>query len=183
LAYCNKSSDTTNFSFNTSIVSDSSGGVSADYIKLKFNFISSNITKSGNTIRFYKWRIVGSQSVLDQTPLSVATYDFSSGQTNSALTTSLAADQVNGTYGYYIQLNDPSQVYQVIKVVAYDSSGTVIASLNSLIPAFYANPAEYAYNSDGTARAMILQQLQPLYGTTTGYTAAQFQSYFNQYCF
>lgn len=178
LAYYNKSADT-NFSFNTSVVTDANGNVSTEYIKMKFNFLNANITKAGNVLRFFKWRVSGSQAVLDSTPLNVATYTFSSGQTNSSLASSIDANQFNGTYGLYIQLNDPSAVYQVIKVVAYDSSNTVIATLNTLIPAFAANPTAYSYNTDGTQRAAILQQLHPLYGQTTTDAAAiaNFETY------
>ncbi|MBC7467141.1 MAG: hypothetical protein H7256_14220 [Bdellovibrio sp.] len=180
LAYCNKSADS-NFSFNTSVVTDANGNVSTDYIKMKFNFLNANITKSGNVLKFYKWRVSGSQSVLDSTPLNVATYTFGSGQTNSSLASSIDASQFNGTSGLYIQLNDPSAVYQVVKVVAYDSSGTAIANLNSLIPTFAANPATYSYNSDGSARATILQQMHALYGQTT--TDAAAKASFDAYCF
>lgn len=182
LALCNKATDS-NFSFSSAAVVDQSGMVNPDYIKVKFNFINANITKSGNVIKFFKWRVLGGQSSLDQTPLNVATYDFSSGQTNSAPASSIQADQFNGQYGLYVQLNDPSQVFQVLKVVAYDSTGVVIGHLNTLIPAFYAAASDYALNSDGTARSLTLQQMHLLYGSTANYTAVQSKQYFDQYCF
>lgn len=182
LATCNKATNS-DLSFSTAAVVDQSGVVNPDYVKVKFNFINANITKSGNVIKFFKWRVVGGQSVLDQTPLSVATYDFSSGQSNSALSNSIPADQFNGQYGLYVQLNDPSQVFQVLKVVAYDSTGAVIGNLNTLIPTFYALASDYAFNADGTARSMTLQQMHLLYGSTANYTAAQSKQYFDQYCF
>ncbi|MFZ3231576.1 MAG: hypothetical protein WA160_15315 [Pseudobdellovibrio sp.] len=182
LAYCNTSTDT-NFAFNTAIVNDQSGQISGDWIKLKFNFLNANITKSGNVIKIFKWRVTGTQTILDQSPLNLATYDFSTGQTNSAVTTSYPADQLNGQYGLYIQLNDPSVVFQAIKIVAYNSAGAVIGNINSLIPTFYANPADYTLNSDGTPRALILQQLHALYQNPVAYNADQFKQYFDQYCF
>lgn len=183
LAECNKASDS-NLSFNTAAAKDQSGQINPEYVKVKFNFINANITKSGNVLKFFKWRVTGGQSVLDQTPLNVATYDFSTGQTNSSAVTSIPADQFNGQYGVYVQLNDPSQVFQVLKVVAYDSTGAVIGNLNTLIPVYAANPTEYALNPDGTARSVGLQQLHSLYGTTKTFASAlEYKQYFDQYCF
>lgn len=183
MANCNKSKDT-NFSFNTSIVTDQSGKVSNDWIKMKFNFVSADITKAGNVLKFFKWRVVGNQAVLDSTALSLAAYDLSNGQTVGNTLTSIPADQMSGQYGYYVQLNDPNALAQVVKVVAYDSTGKVIGNLNSLIPAFNASPEDYKFNADGTPRADILQQLHLLYGTSvSGMSAAQIQQNFDQYCF
>ena len=183
LANCNKAKDI-NFSYNTSIVTDQAGQIKPEFIKLKFNFLSADITKTGVVLKFFKWRVTGSLAVLDPTPLSIAAYDFSTGQTVGNLTSSLAADQVTGQYGYYVQLNDPNALAQVIKVVAYSSDNMVIGNLNSLIPVFNANPDDYKLNSDGSARADILQQLHLLYGTSTsGMTTTQFQQSFDQYCF
>ncbi|OFZ30201.1 MAG: hypothetical protein A2622_10170 [Bdellovibrionales bacterium RIFCSPHIGHO2_01_FULL_40_29] len=183
LAHCNKSANGS-FSFNTSIVSDQNGQISNEWIKLKFNFISAAITQSGNTIRLFKWRVANGQSVLSETPLQVSAYDFSTGQTVSSPVSALAADQITGSHGYYVNLADPNALFQVIKIVAYDSTGKNIGELNSLIPAFNSNPADYQYNADGTARATLLQQMHALYGvTTTGWTSDQFTQAFSQYCF
>lgn len=183
LATCNKAKDA-QFSINTAVATDQTGQTSNEYIKLKFNFLASNITAAGNVLKFYKWRVKGTEAVLEPTALQVASYDLASGQTVSALTSSLAADQVNGQYGYYIQLNDPNALFQVVKIVAYDSSGKVIGNLNSLIPAFNASPEDYKLNSDGTARADILQQLHLLYGqSVAGQTPAQIKQNFDQLCF
>jgi hypothetical protein len=178
LALCNKSSDS-NFSISTSVVKDQMGAISADWLKLKFNFLNQTMAASGNVIKFFKWKVVNGASVLDTTPLMVSTYDFASGQTTSQPASGLPADQITGNTGFYIQLNDPAQVYQVLKIVAYDSKGTPVGNLNSLIPSFYANPTNYTLNADGTPRAIGLQQLHPLYGATNADPLA----YFNQFCF
>ena len=183
LATCNKAKDS-QFSINTAVASDQTGQISSEYIKLKFNFLASNITVAGNVLKFYKWRVNGTQTILEPTALQVASYDLASGQMVGTLSSSLAADQVNGQYGYYIQLNDPNALFQVIKIVAYDSSGKVIGNLNSLIPAFNASPEDYKLNSDGTARADILQQLHLLYGqSVAGQSPAQIKQNFDQLCF
>lgn len=184
LAQCNQTTDS-NFSFNSSVVTDQSGSVSNDWIKIKFSYLSTTVTSSGtNILRFYKWRVIAGASQLDSTPLTFALYDTSTGQTVSSSMTSIAANQITQTTGIYIQLNDPSGVYQVIKPVVYNSAGTVVAQVNSLIPAFYASPEDYKFNSDGTARADLLQQMHKLYGVNvSGYTSQQLTETFSQYCF
>jgi hypothetical protein len=183
LANCNKSKDS-NFSFNTSSVLDQNGQTSNDWIKMKFNFLSATMTASGNSVKFFKWRVVGTDAQLDNTPLQFAAYDLSSGQTVGSQMTSISVNQLSPSNGLYIQLNDPNVVFQVIKIVVYNSSGQIVGSLNSLIPGFYASPLDYQYNSDGTARSVSLQQMHNLYGTdVSAWTAAQLQQSFDQYCF
>ena len=183
LANCNKATDA-NFSFNTAIVADDSGNASTEWIKLRFNFLNSEITKPGNVIKFFKWRVVNGQAVLSETPLAASAYDPSTGQTVSSGHTALGAEHVNGSHGFYINLADPNGLFQVLKVVAYNSEGKIIGNLNSLIPAFNANPADYQFNSDGTARAAILTDMHALKNAAVaGWTPAQFTGAFSQYCF
>jgi hypothetical protein len=183
LAYCNKTKDS-NFSINSSSVNDTNGQMSSEWIKVKFNFLSSTVTTSGNTIKFFKWRAVGSQAQLDNVPLNFAQFDISSGQTVGAKVSSMSVLDLNTTNGLYIQMNDPNFQFQVLKAVVYNSSGAIVAQMNTLIPGFYANPSDYQYNSDGSARSVTLQQMHLLYGqTVTGWTQAQFTQHFAQYCF
>lgn len=183
LADCNKSKDS-NFSISTSSVTANNGQPSAEWIKLKFNFLSSTVTTSKNVIKFFKWRVVGSQAQIDNTPLNFAKYEISSGQTLNTTVNSISVLELNTTQGLYIQLNDPNSQFQVLKAVVYNDSGTIVAQMNTLIPGFYANPTDYQYNSDGTGRSVTLQQMHALYGqTVTGWTATQFQQHFAQYCF
>ncbi len=165
LAYCNRTNDT-NFNFNTAVAKNSSGQYVSDMIKLKMNFISATATASGNTIQFFKWRVNGSTADLDSNALSFYVYNYSNGQATSGAIKSLAASQINQTTGLYIQLNDPSESYQVIKAVVYNAEGAVVAQVNTLIPAFYASPEDYKLNADGSPRAQNLQQLHPLFGGT-----------------
>ena len=183
LADCNKTKDT-NFSINTSSVTDTNGQTSSEWIKLKFNFLSSTVTASGNTIKFFKWRVVGSQAQLDNAPLNFAKYDISSGQTVGAMVSAMSVLELNTSNGLYIQMNDPNFQFQVLKAVVYNSSGAIVAQVNTLIPGFYANPNDYQYNSDGSARSVTLQQMHALYGqNVNGWTQTQFTQYFAQYCF
>ncbi len=183
MAHCNKSVDA-NFSFNTASVIDDQGRPSTEWIKLKFNFINAEITKPGNVIKFFKWRVANGQAVLDETPLMVSAYDPTTGQTVSSNHSGLAAEQVNGVHRFYVNLADANGLFQVLKVVAYNSEGKIVGNLNSLIPTFYASPMDYQFNSDGTARATILQDMHTLRSVAVaGWTPAQYTEAFNAFCF
>lgn len=183
LTQCNRSTDT-NFTFNTAVAKDASGAYAYDILKLKFSFISVANTAAGNTIKFFKWRINGTTADLDQTPLNFYVYNLSTGATITTPVTSYNTSQINTANGMYIQLNDPNQTFQVIKVVVYDSAGAVVSQVNTLIPSFYASPVDYQLNGDGSPRASILQALHPLANQiSSGATSAQFATSTQAFCF
>lgn len=184
LANCNHLYDT-NFSMNVAVVTDASGKINANWIKVKFDYVSSNVAQNGYTVRFYKWRVMGSNAQMDSNPLQFSTYLLSSGQTNSNTMTAAYTSYINAQNGFYINLNDDANYpYQVLKVVAYKSDGTVAAQSDILIPQFLASPADYKYNSDGSLRATNLLNLHPLNGVdVSSWTQDQLAQSFAQYCF
>ncbi len=183
LAQCGRSSDA-NFTFKTAIAHDANGQLTPDVIKFRMTTLSTAVTASGNTIRFFKWRVNGAATELDSTPLQFITYDYSTSQSTSSAIDTIATTQINANMGIAIQLNDPIGVFQVIKAVVYGSDGkTMIAQINTLIPAFYAKPSDYQYNGDGTVRAGILQQLHPLANVSVGnWSDDQYIQTFNSLC-
>lgn len=185
LASCNRSTSA-DLSFNlANVIESTTGETNPNWIKIKFDFLSTDVTKSGYTVKFFKWRIIGTSAQLDSNPLSFNAYTISNGQTASETMTSVYAAQINQQYGFYINLNDDTQYpYQVLKVVIYKTDGTIAAQSDVLIPQFLANPNDYKTNSDGTVRADNLQKLHPLYATdVTAWTQAQLKQNFDQYCF
>lgn len=184
MASCNRL-DNSNFSFDVAAVTDSSGQVNANWLKVKFRYLSADVTQQGYTLRFFKWRMNGSSPQLDSNPLGVASYNLSTGQTLTNSSTGLFANQVTSQKGYYVQLNDDSQYpYQALKLVAYKSDGTVLAQADVLIPEFAANPNDYKLTPDGNPRPSNLQQMHPLNGRDVSqWTQAQFLQHFDQYCF
>jgi hypothetical protein len=180
---CNKSVNA-DISMNTNAVLDSQGVVDTNWIRIKFNFLSSSATASGNTVRFFKWKVSGSGSFLDQTPLVSMFYDSASGQPTTNQTTSIPISEISSTRGMYVQLNDPQGSFQVIKAVVYDSTGKIVAQLNSLIPQFNSNPNDYKFNADGSARAQILTAMHPLTSLNTStWSQAEYSNYFQAFCF
>lgn len=184
LASCNRSVSS-NLGFNLAAVADASNQINPDWFKIKFNFLSADVTKTGYTVKFYKWRIIGATAQLDSTPLEFSAYQLSGGQIASNPMTSAFTNQITSQFGFYIKLNDDAQnPYQVIKVAVYDTSGAVVTQSDILIPQFSASPIDYKVNADGTTRADNLQKLHPLYATdVTGWTQAKLQQSFDQYCF
>lgn len=185
LASCNRLTNS-NMSFSiANVVDTASGAVNPDWIKIKFSFLSTDMTQTGYFVKFYKWRIMGSTAQLDSTPMDFNSYLLSNGQTNSETMNAVFTTQINQQNGLYIRLNDDAQYpYQVLKVVIYKTDGTVAAQSDVLIPQFLASPIAYKTNSDGTVRADNLQKLHPLYSTdTTAWSQTQLKQYFDQYCF
>ncbi|MES2803869.1 MAG: hypothetical protein V4654_15355 [Bdellovibrionota bacterium] len=174
----------TDISVNISAVKNSAGTINNSLVKIKFNRLSSIATASGNTMRFFKWKVSGSQVYLEPTNLSVTRYVLSSGVVDASAATSIAASAITTSQGYYIDLNDEAGAYQVLKAVVYNSAGNVVTQQNILIPQFLGVAADYAYNSDGSARAQVLRDLHPLATTdVTGWTSANYTSYYQATCF
>jgi hypothetical protein len=183
LASCNKKS-TTDIGYSSTAVQNQVGAQDNNWLKVKMTFLSTTATASGNVLKFFKWKMVNGVPYLDKTPMSFYTYNISSGVASTTAVNQIAASSVNSLTGYNVYLNDASGTYQVIKAVVYSSSGSVIAQSDSLIPQFMSNPVQYAYNSDGSARATGLQALHPLNGvSTTGWSDAAYASYFQAFCF
>ena len=171
-------------SVNISAVKNSSGTINNSLVKIKFNRLSAAATAVGNTIRFFKWKVTGSQAFLEPTQLNSTRYVLSSGEVDQAAANSIIASTVTTSKGYYIDLNDAAGEYQVLKAVVYSSTGSIVAQQNILIPQFLGVAADYAYNSDGSARAQILRDLHPLATTdVTGWTSANYTSYYQATCF
>lgn len=183
LASCNKKA-TADISYSSTIVQDQMGTQDNNWLKVKMNFLSSKATASGNILKFFKWKMVNGVPYLDQTPMSFYTYNISSNTSGTTAMNQIAVSLVTTANAFTIYLNDSQATYQVIKAVVYSADGSVVAQSDSLIPQFMANPAEYAYNSDGSVRASGLQALHPLNGvSTSGWSQAQYTAYFQNLCF
>lgn len=184
LANCNRLS-TDKLTVNLSVVTDSGGIVNSNWLKLKFSYLSSDITQTGYSVRFYKWRVIGASSQLDSNSLQFASYNLSSGASSNQMVSAVYATEINNSNGFYLQLNDDAQYpYQALKVVVYKSDGTVATQSDVLIPQFSVSPTDYQKNTDGSARSLTLQKLHPLYGTDiSGLTSTQLKQKFDQHCF
>ncbi len=183
LASCNSRS-TVDMSANLSVFKHSNGTVDPRIIKLKFNSLSSELTQSGNTIRFFKWKVTQGQAVIDQTPLSVTRYSLSTQQADTQAQTSVATTTISTSQGFYVDLNDSTLSHQVLKMAVYNSAGAVLKQMDVLIPEFKASLTDYAFNSDGSMRSQNLINLHPLTGAdVTGWTSQNYTNFYNSKCF
>lgn len=183
LAKCTKAVDSM-LSLSISTITDQLGQVDPLWVKVRFNTISPELTKSGVTMRFYRMKGVGNEAVLDSTSLQSQTYNMSTGQPNANLTQIVNAPTISTSSAFFVYVNDAQSQYQILKVAFFDSTGKTIENINILIPEFLASPTEYKTNSDGTARSQYLQELHPLNSTTTtGWSSETFNNFFQQYCF
>lgn len=185
LASCNQLSKAGLMTMNIANIIDADGKANQEYVKVKFGSVDSAHNKPGYYLKFYKWRVINNAVQLDSAPLAAYSYNLSTGSPSSVPTTGVYISSMNAETGYMLKLNDDlKNPYQVIKVVAYMSDGTMIDHVNVLIPQFLASPEDYKYNSNGTMRADLLQQLHPLYGQdVSGWSFSQIQESFDQYCF
>lgn len=180
VASCHKSADS-NISMTINAVTDSSGYADPNTLKIKFNFLSTAVTASGNYIQFFKWKVTGTQAYLDPAPVTFSKFALSSPSVLGSTEQLITANTVTKSNGYLLNINDPNGSFQVLKAVVYSSTGTVVAQMNILIPQFYAQYSDYLYNSDGSARATLLTDLHPL--KSLNYSAADSASYFQSFCF
>lgn len=184
LASCNRA-DNSNFSLSIANVIDPDGRANLNWVKLKFNFLSTDMTQTGYHIKFYKWRVVNNTTQLDAVPLEFNTYTFSNNTTNSNTMNGMFTSQINNQTGLFLNLKDDVQTpYQVLKTVVYKTDGTIAAQGNILIPQLLANPEDYKLNPDGSSRNQLLQGMHLLYGRdVSSWSTSQIQQYFDQHCF
>ena len=185
LASCNLLSKSGFLTMNIANVIGSDGKADQQWVKIKFPNIDSSLNQPAYFVQLYKWRVINNSTQLDSTPLQETAYSLASGQSTSVPDTGMYVKDMTSQTGFMVNLRDDvNNPYQVIKVVAYKSDGTVIDQVNVLIPQFLANPKDYKLNPDGTPRADLLQQLHPLHNTdVTSWSSSQIQSNFDQYCF
>lgn len=72
---------------------------------------------------------------------------------------------------FVLSLQDPTGSMQVLTAASYNTANnTSIEAIPSLLPTFYANPADYATKPNGIARETVLKNLHPLKGQSGDFT-------------
>jgi hypothetical protein len=179
------------------VYADSTGTVRNDYMKLKITEISSDFA-SGSFLEFFRWQANPNSALyLDPTPVQ-ARFETLSGQILTQFSPVIYWGQVSQmalnsgmiTPNQFLQnvrlvidIRDPGAQYDALKIAMYNSANAVTVNMDMLMPAFAANPADYAVDN-GTVRSPTLQALHPFAGQTASTTStAQFLSTLNGYCF
>ncbi|MFS4460618.1 hypothetical protein [Bdellovibrio sp. HCB2-146] len=177
-----------------------------DLVQIRMTSLPSDFAVNGSYIGFWKWLAQSTGSThMAGYPLNFIVIDS---QTNQALTgwrTTLLWDDVKAKASQMgiknsadffkrakivVDLQTAEDAYKVteydaLKIVSYNRSTQKPAlQLDVLLPPFNANPADYAKESSGAARASVLQNLHPLKAyANQGYTSAQLLSATKSFCF
>ncbi|WP_413575160.1 hypothetical protein ACLVWU_12820 [Bdellovibrio sp. HCB290] len=172
-----------------------------DLVWVKLTTLPAGFSSGASYISMWKWLANSNGATyLDSTSVPLALYDT---QTKKFITSwgtsinwksisSLALSMGYAEPAYFFgrviilaNLKDTNGEYDVLKVTAYNTStNKAITEINGLLPMFPANPAAYATESSGVARASVLQKLHPFYSyKNSGYTTSQYQDMAKNYCF
>lgn len=182
-------------------VKDSAGNVRSDLVYLRLTALPSGFSSGSNYIAMWKWLANSSgYTYLDGTALEFKLINASTSQEITGWRTTLTWSDVSAAASnmgvadaqaffnkvkIMVNLKDTKGEYDVLKVTSYESStNKAVSQADGLIPLFYANPSDYAYESDGSLRADILESLHPLKSyTSQGFSGAQFKSMAEALCF
>jgi hypothetical protein len=203
LAVCNRG-DSQGLSVQLRQYEDVPGNPRNDLIRVKFLNAPTGLANTTNSyIAFYRWKADSNgAAVQDSSPLkirvdSMMSYNFVPISNFSTALNWPLMSQVSdqrgltiknptdffGHFSLTIDLQDPFAEYDALKVVYYEND-TATATVDVLLPTFYADPNQYQYDTQGLVRANVLQSLHPLRSMLGQiWPQTQFSSRFNQFCF
>lgn len=200
VAYCNEAKGT-EITARLKVYTDTSNTVRMDYVYARLTSLPNNFKQDQSYISMWKWLANSTgYTYLDSTPLEFIVVNPSNGQALTGWKKTLRwSDVVVAASGMgitdpqtffnsvsiLVNLKDTQGEYDVLKITNYDlSTNKAISQTDGLLPLFYANPADYAYEANGASRAGVLQGLHPFKNYAgQGYSSSQFQSMSQNFCF
>lgn len=179
------------------IFTDSAHQIRNDLMKVKITQIPASFA-SGDYLQFFRWQAnTANQVYLDPTPVQ-ARFETLDGKVLTNFSPVIQWSQVSSiasasgmsdpaTFLKYVQLvvdiRDPQAQFDVLKIAFYNSSNTATVNMDMLMPSFFANPSDYAFEG-GAARSTSLQALHPFASKINqSWTSEQFVSMGNSFCF
>jgi hypothetical protein len=183
LAYCSQAVDSTT---TTKVILGTAYDMyekpDPNYVHLKILNVPASFKDDNNYIALWKWYAESSGFThVSSSPLAFKLINVQTGTEITSNVTTLSwgtisslASQMNvSTPTEFFQrvrilvyLNDPSAQYDAVTVAFHaKSDGKAVNRVDALIPIFHADPRDYAVESSGSARAMVLQQLHPFYSS------------------
>jgi hypothetical protein len=145
-------------------------------------------------IQMFRWRDPGSGAIIDQNPVPFTVVNASTGAvllssanaiSGTDLTTLQSYEGSNSSSGTTLLsqveflVTNVDLPWQALKIVQYTETGAVIGSADMLLPAYLANPNEYA-----ASHPLDLLQLHPFYyQMSESYSDAQWAQMDLSYCF
>lgn len=184
IAVCNKAIST-NLSYKVA-AQVSGGSFDPSWANLYLTTLPASFEAGTTNIQFHKGQANGDASIAyNPTAVPFAIFNKNTNQylTNSAGAplsfTSLVWNDVKDLIAgatpasfvnqviFVLSLQDPSGLYHVLAAGSYNiTGGAHVESVASLLPTFYANPADYAVKSNGAARETVLRNMHPLRNQT-----------------
>lgn len=179
---------------------DTNGTPRFDLAYVKFTSLANSFNSGTGYIKMYRWMAYSTgYTYLDPNALSFYVYNP---QTNSAVTgwvttlkwsdISTAAQSLGhstpssffNAMQIIVNVADAAGEYDVLQITNYDgSTHKATSQSDALLPLFYASPADYAYETNGLARANVLRALHPFNSQDKQYTGAQYAQMAQSYCF
>ncbi|KYG61694.1 hypothetical protein AZI86_18550 [Bdellovibrio bacteriovorus] len=201
LAQCNQASDNGITAKLRAYVDPSTNKVRMDYMIVRFTALPSTFTSDTSYISMWRWLSNASgNTYLDSTPLNFLIINPKTGLAITNWKSTIRWADVRtaaANLGYsdattffnamkiVVDLKDVNGDYDVLRVSNYDiATNKSVGQVDALLPIFYANPADYAKEADGSARASSLYNLHPFKSyANSGYSSSQFVSMADSYCF
>lgn len=179
------------------VYTDAANQLRNDYIKLQFTQMPSSFT-TGDYIQLFRWQANSANQVyLDPVALE-SRFETTDGRVLTNFSTliywgqiaSIAKDSGITNMNTFLQnirlvvnIRDPQGSFDVLKIAMYNSNSENTVNMDMLIPSFSASPDDYAIDQ-GAARASHLQALHPFAAYKgQNWTATQYQSMGNSFCF
>lgn len=180
---------------------DSSNTTKMDFVYVRLTSLPTNFKENKNYISMWKWLASSSGSTyLDPAALEFILTDASTNQMLtewkktlywSDVVTIASGMGINDVQSFFdrvnilVDLKDAKGEYDVLKITNYDSStNKPVSQTDALLPLFSVNPADYAFEPNGSARAQVLQALHPFQSQASqGFTTEKFASMANDFCF
>lgn len=180
LAYCSHNQNS-EMNANTMVFTQANQTIRTDLVWLNLSSIPAEF-ENGQYMQIFRWKAdTTGAPFMDKTPLqfrfqSKKNSQVGTGYSNYARWAELSSFRQsfgeNSAASFFnssmilVDIKDLRAEYDAIRIVVYNSSGSVVQNLDILIPSFYANPADYAVEDNGVARSNLLQAIHPFVGQT-----------------
>lgn len=200
IAYCNERKGP-EISTRLKVFTDSNNTPQMEFVLARLTALPNNFKESKTYISMWKWLANSNgSSYIDNTPLQFVLINSSNGQALTNWKTTLRWSDVVATasamnitdpqaffqkVSILVDLKDAQGEYDVLKIANYDvATNKAVSQTDALLPLFYANPQDYAFEPTGEPRSHVLQELHPFKDRLNqGFTSEQFKSMSNDFCF
>ncbi len=199
LAFCNSG---TSAEISAKVKAYQNGNIyDMSLVWLRLTTLPADFSSNSSYIAMWKWLANSSGAAhLDGTALNFMLYDDKTGKPLTSWKQTLMwkdissiaeAKEITDPNKFFenvslvVDLKDSAGDYDVLKITKYEhSTNKALSHLDTLLPLFHANPVDYAIETNGAARAEVLQNLHPFKSyTDKGFSNSQFQAMAKDLCF